>query len=184
MSQVQGVVAAVSTKFGKFSINVNDTWYNTKQEYAPSILPDKGDSVEFDDGGKNYLKKLKIVKRGEGEAPKPSQGTGNTGKAPSQRFSNLGVELGHASNLAMRVMEKRIEPGLHVTLSDVNDYLDEWEAITLDIYKRMSVMRKRLEGGPIEEKSNADLQKEVEKVEQRAAPKPKPAPVTDDDDLF
>lgn len=179
MSQVQGVVEAVSTKFGKFSIIVNDTWYNTKQEYAPSILPDKGDSVEFDDGGKNYLKYLKVVKRGEGETQPggASAQSGNTGKAP-QRFSNLGVELGHASNLAMRVCEK------HNSGSSIDDYLDNWEDLTLDIYKRMSTMRKRLEGGPIEEKANSDLQKEVEKVEARSAPKPKPEPVTDDDDLF
>jgi hypothetical protein len=60
MSTVTGQIEAISTKYGKFSIMVNDNWYGTKQEWAPNPLPNRGDVVEFDDGGKNFLKKLRI----------------------------------------------------------------------------------------------------------------------------
>lgn len=57
MSIVTGNVKASSqTKFG-YGILVNDKWYNSKYEIKAS----KGDEVEFDDGGKNYIKGLKVV---------------------------------------------------------------------------------------------------------------------------
>ena len=62
MSTVNGVVKAKSAnKFG-FGIMINDKWYNSKSE----ISCNKGDEVEFDDGGKAYIRDLKVTKGGSG----------------------------------------------------------------------------------------------------------------------
>jgi hypothetical protein len=77
MSTVAGVVKAKSAnKFG-FGIMVNDKWYNSKSE----ITCGKGDEVEFDDGGKAYVRDLKVTKTGGGV----SAGTGSSmaSKGPS-----------------------------------------------------------------------------------------------------
>ena len=64
MSTVNGVVKAKSAnKFG-FGIMINDKWYNSKSE----ISCNKGDEVEFDDGGKAYIRDLKVTKGGSGVA--------------------------------------------------------------------------------------------------------------------
>ena len=60
MAIVNGTVEAISTKFGKFGICVEGKWYNTNPEWL-SVKPEKGDVVEFDDGGRNYIKKLKVI---------------------------------------------------------------------------------------------------------------------------
>ena len=98
MATVKGVVEAVSTKFGKFSIMVNSNWYATKMEWA-TVQPNKGDLVEFDDGGGKFLKKVKITGKGSGEVV--SFGGKSSGGSPTGKtWNNLGVELGHASNIA------------------------------------------------------------------------------------
>lgn len=62
MGNITGIVKAKSAnKFG-FGIMVNDKWYNSKYE----ISCNKGDEVEFDDGGKAYVKDLKVVGAGAG----------------------------------------------------------------------------------------------------------------------
>lgn len=61
MSIVTGVVEAKSkTKFG-YGILVTGKWHNSKYE----IRCEKGDTVEFDDGGKNYCNKLKVISSGD-----------------------------------------------------------------------------------------------------------------------
>ena len=107
MAQVKGLVENVSTKWDKYSMQVNGSWYGTKEEWAV-VKPNKGDLIEFDDGGKNYTKNVKIITAGAGGtygSPKPSGG----GKGG---YSNLGVELGHAANLAIQVvLAEGIEAG-------------------------------------------------------------------------
>ena len=82
MSTINGVVKAKSAnKFG-FGIMVNDKWYNSKFE----INVEKGDEVEFDDGGKAYVRELKVTKAGGGAptgggSPMASKGAGGTGYA-------------------------------------------------------------------------------------------------------
>jgi hypothetical protein len=58
---MKGVVEAVSTKFGKFSVMVDGNWYGTKEEWAPTPRPQKGDEIEFDPKGGKYLNKCRIV---------------------------------------------------------------------------------------------------------------------------
>ena len=96
--KVTGTVEAISTKYDKFSIMVNDIWYGTKQEYADNFkaLPNRGDSVEFDNGGKKFLSKLVIV----GASASSGSPSSPAAKAP---YSNLGMTLGHASNIGIKI---------------------------------------------------------------------------------
>lgn len=83
MSMVTGTVGWVGqNKFGKYSIKLdgNETWYNSNYE----IKAQKGDVVEFDDGGKKYCQKLKVINSsGAGYAPP-------TGKPASQASGRMG----------------------------------------------------------------------------------------------
>ena len=77
MALVTGVVGwSGKNKFGKFSLKLedNDTWYNSQYEIKAS----KGDTVEFDDAGKKYVNKLRVI--GGGSAPS-SSGAGSTASA-------------------------------------------------------------------------------------------------------
>ena len=64
MAEVVGVVEGISTKFNKWSILVNGTWYGTKEEWKPKVAVNKGDTVVFDDGGGKFIKRLKVVSGG------------------------------------------------------------------------------------------------------------------------
>lgn len=79
---VRGVVEAKSNKFDKWSILVDGNWYSSKYE----IKANKGDEVEFDDGGKKYCQKLKVVSSGSVGAATPFTGkpapTGGKGVFP------------------------------------------------------------------------------------------------------
>jgi len=82
--QVKGQVEAISTKFGKYGVLVNEQWYSTKPEWIDP-KPQKGDVIEFDSGadGKRYLTKCKIISSG-GAA---SSGEGKTYGGSSKSFS-------------------------------------------------------------------------------------------------
>ena len=71
MSIVNGVVEGTSEKFGKFSVLLNGTWYATKAEWAPSPKPNKGDEVQFDNGGAKFIKGLKILGAGDSSSVTP-----------------------------------------------------------------------------------------------------------------
>jgi len=81
MAIVTGTVESFGTKWDKYSILVNGTWYSTKMEYS-TCKPVKGDVVEFDDGGAKYTQKMKIVSAGGGasESPNPSATGGGAKK--------------------------------------------------------------------------------------------------------
>lgn len=138
MATVIGEVEAVSTKYDKFSILVDGTWYATKQEWAPSPAPNKGDQVTFDNGGKKYIKKLSIMNSGGGGGSSPSY----SGGASRGGYSNLGVEVGHASNLAMRMMEQGVEA---VSSVGTEEYYKQFMKYTHDMYRLMKGIRKSIE---------------------------------------
>lgn len=138
MATVTGTIEAVSHKFGKFGINVDGQWYNTKQEWAPNPEPSKGDTVSFDDGGKNFIKKLKVV----GGAPSGGVKTSSFGKP------NIGIEVGHASNLAMRMMEQYLShEALDGSWVGSEEYYKMFTENTLTIYRLMQGIRKNVESG-------------------------------------
>lgn len=77
MATVTGIVEAASKNKYGYGIMVNGGWYNSKWEIKAS----KGDEVEFDDGGKTYVQKLRIVKAADGGSTAPvgsKASTGNT----------------------------------------------------------------------------------------------------------
>lgn len=172
MAIVTGVVEGVSTKFDKYSVLVNGTWYNTKMEWA-TVKPEKGDLISFDNKGAKFLNNVKITsKAGYAGA---NAAAGNTAN-PSKNF-NLGVELGHASNLAMRITERKWGD-----IDDVTAFLDDWEGITKSVYSRMQRLRKMYEGGAVQAEGKAEYVKdEIEKFQKPKAKKPEPE--LEDDDL-
>ena len=123
---MQGTVEAVSTKFGKYGVLVEGTWYNSKPEYL-KVKPEKGDVIEFDNGGKNYLNKVSIITKSDAPAA-------NSGGAKKGGYSQIGVELGHAANLAMQVM-----------LRDGDFVEQDFRAITKDIFLVMKELRQQAE---------------------------------------
>lgn len=164
MATEQGVIEAVSTKFDKFSVLVNGNWYGTKQEWAPNPLPQKGDEIRFEAKGGKYLNKCKIVGSGD---------VGSKSGAQSRGFSNLGVELGHASNLAMEVMGMLMSRG-QLSPEANSDFYKQWIEHTDTIYKSMKALREKYQN---ETNSASDLEAEREK--KAAFSKPK-----EEEDLF
>lgn len=82
MSIVTGVVEAKSkTKYG-YGILVTGKWHNSKFE----IKCEKGDTVEFDDGGKNYCNKLKVISAGDAGTSAPAARGGPKGSFPIGLF--------------------------------------------------------------------------------------------------
>lgn len=79
MGTVTGIVQAKSSnKFGH-GIMVGGSWYNSKYP----IVCDKGDEIEFDDGGKNYANKVKVISSGGGASTGVgASGSGTAGAVP------------------------------------------------------------------------------------------------------
>jgi hypothetical protein len=141
MGVQSGTVEAVSTKFDKLSVLVNEVWYSTKQEFAEEwkYKPEKGDLIQFDDGGKKFLKK--VNKLGSGEAT-----GGSVSPSKSFKSNTLGVELGHAANLAMEMLNIKTSP------SDVGtpEFYKDFVTYTEQIKKLMSGLRAKYEAGDSE----------------------------------
>jgi len=163
MAIVTGVVEAVSTKFDKYSIQVGGTWYSTKMEWA-KVQPEKGAEVSFDNGGGKFMKNVKIISGGSG---------GSAGASPAKGgFSTLGVELGHAANLAMQV-SLHGSPGAAGSPEFYKFFVEQ----TQTIYKVMKGLRKHYEEG---EDTSSALDEQIEKVEKRSTPTSKKI----EEDLF
>ena len=155
MAKVTGVVEVVmNNKFDdtKIAMKVDgdDRWFNQKKEWL-DVVPNRGDTVEFDDGGAKYIKFLKVVDSGGG-AP--------AGKAPAKKggFVNntLGIELGHAANNAVSLAVAR------GTLD-----LDSVKELTVEFYDMMKELRagyegKKVEAKPVKKESKPAVDVDVE----------------------
>src|SRR5512139_1975412 len=121
MATVSGTVKAKSAnKFG-FGIMVNDKWYNSKFELACN----KGDEVVFDDGGKTYVRDLKVTTAGSGGtssvgSPVASKGASGVGYArgvfpiPTNDGSRAIVRQNSITNAVALVTGMTIDPGTDV----------------------------------------------------------------------
>ena len=78
MALVTGNVTNKHNNYDKVNICVDGKWYSQKQEWWNGPEPEAGDNVEFDDGGRNYIKNF----RNKGSAPLP------TGSAPTPASSS------------------------------------------------------------------------------------------------
>jgi hypothetical protein len=143
MALVTGTVEAAHSKWDKWNILVNDKWYSTKLEYARA-KPGKGAVVEFDDGGAKFTKNLRVISEGE---PYPSGGYPSPSpKSGTKTYSNLGVELGHASNVAK---DMAIHYSLHVDIEIGSpEWYKYWVTHTEKVYNVMKALRYKYEIPP------------------------------------
>ena len=108
MSKVTGTVGWVGkNKFGKYSLKLEESsiWYNSNYE----IKANKGDRVEFDDGGKQYCQKLKVVGSTATGLGSPAKGTDNSFKERSIIRQNA---LRHASVIISNCVGKNTDEEL------------------------------------------------------------------------
>lgn len=167
-----GIVEGISYKYDKFSVLVKEAdgtegWYGTKKEFADEwpAKPNRGDKITFDDAGRKYLSKMRILESAGGSA-------GAAAGSKSGSNYNLGVEVGHASNLAMRVMEQRLD---HQRLEiGSSEYWKQFAKDTNDIYKIMTGIKARIGGTNTPE----------EAPEAPPVKKPEPSKEVDDMDIF
>lgn len=152
MATVTGTVEGFNTKFGKYSVLVNGTWYGTKEEWA-KVKPVKGDVVEFDDGGAKYTKNMKIVTAGGGSAPSGggaaksgggySRGTFPIGLEDGQRSIIRQNALTNARELVSKTVGESFDPTATVEL--IIDIAREFEAYTAGDIERYEAEAKKEE---------------------------------------
>lgn len=138
MNIVNGTVEKVARNGG---IMVNGEWYSSfkgKDTTAKGVGP--GTAVSFqwtpDTKGLGYKNiKMLTVTGGAAEAPAMA-----AVMAPRSSNMNLGVELGHASKLAMDMILTQYvkEPS---TIGD-EEFFKKWITYTDKVYKAMSALRK------------------------------------------
>lgn len=137
MNKVTGVVESKSRKGN--SIKVDGEWYGTFSAADLNNVEWK-DSVEFmwdyDKTGKYKNIKGKVTKTDGATSSPPS------GRGKANNYS-LGVELGHASNLAMRMMEQ-LDYEYEVGSAD---WYKAFIEFTNKNYKVMSALRAQHEAG-------------------------------------
>jgi hypothetical protein len=157
MTTVAGVVKAKSAnKFG-FGIMVNDKWYNSKSEIGCS----KGDEVEFDDGGKAYVRDLKVTKGGGGTVA--SSGGSMAGKGPAGTSYARGV-FPIAANDGSRsiVRQNSITNAVALYTSVVGDVVTKPEELENIAYSVINIARifEKYSAGDID----AELNKQIEET--------------------
>lgn len=157
MDVIEGVVQSKSRKGN--SIKVNDEWYSC---YSPSDLAHVNwkDSVEFKYVMKGEYRNIK------GEVKKLSAESSGGGST-AQPWSNIGVEIGHASNLAMRMMEQQqaLEGDLSTKVGSP-EYFQEFTLNTLNVYKVMKAIRSKVEsvGGVVPTAVKPEAEEPSEKM--------------------
>lgn len=149
--EVQGVVE--SMKRDGTAIKVGGEWYSAYQGRGLAGVQWK-DEVKFEYEQRGRFKNIKgtvsVLSTSGVKSALGLDKMGTKGTKP-YGYSNLGVELGHAANLAMKVVDH--DSGIPLDL-------DAWEKATHDIYARMKKIRARYEGDP----AASSLQKTEEQL--------------------
>jgi hypothetical protein len=155
MATVTGSVKAKSAnKFG-FGIMVNDKWYNSKSE----ISCNKGDEVEFDDGGKAYVRDLKVTKSGGGTVA--SSGSSMASKGSAGTSYARGV-FPLAANDGSRSIVRQNSITNAVALLNQLDYpknLEDMEEVTYTVINIARIFEKYSAGD-----IDAELNKQIEET--------------------
>lgn len=135
MAIVKGVVEGAHDKWEKWNILVDGKWYNTKLEWA-KVKPVVGDEVEFDDGGRNYTKNLRVV-----AAAGPQFAAKASPKGGGKQWSNVGVEVGHATNIAVQIaLTKATEEGDKI---GTDEFFRDFVSITDKVYRMTKALREK-----------------------------------------
>jgi hypothetical protein len=157
MTTVSGFVKAKSAnKFG-FGIMVNDKWYNSKSEIGCS----KGDEVEFDDGGKNYIRDLKITKGSSDTtttSSSPMASKGSSGASYARGVFPLATNDGSRSI----VRQNSITNAVALYTSVVGDVVSKPEDLENVAYSVINIARifEKYSAGDID----AELNKQIEET--------------------
>ena len=151
MPTIQGKVESKSRKGN--SIKIDGDWYGC---FSPADLNhvEWKDEVKFSWEAKGEYKNIK------GPVVVTGADSGAGGSAPSAspvRNGNLGVELGHASNLAMRMMEQNASLGCTIGSTE---YYQKFAEYTVDMYKVMQGLRTKVSAPDF----TSDVKKDVEPV--------------------
>lgn len=164
METIKGVVETKSRKGN--SIKVGDDWYSTFKSADLDHIEWK-DEVEFVYVQKGDFKNIK------GRVQKVSGGgTATATSGGGKPYSNLGVELGHASNLAMRMMEQSFSED-NCPVVGTAEYYKQFMDYTEKMHKVMSAIRAKHE-------SDGDA---TPVIKEESKPV-KATPEVEDDDLF
>ena len=109
---INGTVEAKSfnAKYGSYGMLIAGKWYNSKYE----IKAEKGDEVEFDDGGKNYIKGLKVVSSGGGSTTSSASGPSTPARSVGGGYGNrgkfpIGKDDGQRSIIRQNSLARSIE---------------------------------------------------------------------------
>jgi len=128
MGTVTGQVEAKSNKYNKFAILVGGTWYSSLYE----VPCERGDTVEFEDEGKRYCKKLRVISSGgavssvtsahTGAVPQPTSSTQRRFPVPVDAPDRSIIRqnsLAHATNLVIALLGTGdTETAIHNSVSD------------------------------------------------------------------
>ena len=132
MDTMTGVVSAVK-RDGK-ALCIDETWYSS---WDPISGVNKGDNVMFNYQQKGRYNNIKGKVRVTGSSPS----AGSPQRATSNNY-NLGVELGHASNLAMRMMEQNNASASAAPAVGSEEYYKQFMMYTENMYEVMKRIRK------------------------------------------
>ena len=149
-SQVTGVVEAKAVKGMNTSILIGGEWYSSYKGVGLASV-EKGSTVDFlwkpDAKGMGFKNIIASTVKNLGEPTTPV-GAASTGKAytpPARKeYSTLGVELGHASNLAMELTLNKWTFNGAEPASD--EFYREWIHHTDKIFTIMQKIRASKEG--------------------------------------
>ena len=159
MPTIAGNVESKSRKGN--SIKVDGNWYGCFKSADLDHVEWK-DDVKFSYEVKGDYRNIK----GPVTTGAASSSPAASGGKPSGGFSNVGVELGHAANLAMRMMEQDNE----VDAVGSTAYYKQFSVYTEDMYKLMKALRVKV--------SAPEYTSDVKPTA------PKAPEVSDDEDLF
>ena len=136
MSNVSGMVESKSRKGN--SIKVDGDWYSTFKAEDLNHVNWK-DNVVFAFEQKGEYKNIKgKVQRSGGSSASPAKSGGG--------YSTLGVEMGHASNLAMRMMEQHMNANLDSAIEIGSpEYYKQFLTYTETVYKLMRQLKAKHE---------------------------------------
>lgn len=129
MSVVTGVAEALSKKsaYGTYGMLVDGKWYNSKFP----IKAEKGDTVEFDDGGKNYVQKLKVTNKGPGGGEKPAGVARSTGYSRG-RFP-IDKEDGQISIIRQNALTNAVKSLDYITEENAKLSPEDMVSMVIDI---------------------------------------------------
>lgn len=147
MSTVKGKIE--SMRRDRKGIKVDGEWYSSFREINSVEWKDE---VEFEYEQKGRYRNIQgaVRKLGSGGGGSYS-GNDNRSGGRSNSFSSVGVELGHAANLAMRMMEQRLAegPAEDIFTDGIGsaDYYKTFMEDTQNIFKVMKGLRAKVEAG-------------------------------------